>query len=190
MNLCGQPKCGQPQHGAGRPKDGWLNLRRTGDKDAPHGLWFCGEACLIYALTSGEVTAVATQPAITSMPDGLAALNRLAGTHLSVMTATPDRVSRALHHAFDRIVTGVRVEHARATHGRPSAEVLLAEAVGEKIETAVCATCHTERPITKFSCTEIDGRLYPAGPCRGCPEAESDPYSAAAKYARERAETA
>jgi predicted transcriptional regulator len=39
---CGQDRCGQPQQ-AGRPRRGWVQLKRAGDDVAP---WFCSLHCL------------------------------------------------------------------------------------------------------------------------------------------------
>jgi hypothetical protein len=38
---CGNPHCGQPQHGAGRPRTGWVQIKPA----AQIARWFCGWAC-------------------------------------------------------------------------------------------------------------------------------------------------
>lgn len=94
--LCGQRKCGAPA-GRGHPQVGWLMLHQaTGRYGKPRvDLWFCGARCLSYALT-GDVDAypeaeplVAGQQLSEFAAQAIAELNRMAGTHLTVMTATP-----------------------------------------------------------------------------------------------------
>lgn len=120
---CEHVACGRPQSGPGHPRRGWVKVHwsQTGEDD----IWFCSNRCAGAALTSA---ATPTEP-VAPQPyhKALAALNAMAGTHLTVMTATPARVAQALEIATMDLCreTGTRArEDAR---DRPTTVSLLAE---------------------------------------------------------------
>lgn len=149
MNTCGDPRCGRPQEGPGHPRSGWIRLHVAGspDKDT----WWCSRRCIgAGTMTWATRVYVEAPPAETRLED----LNRLAGgERLTLMTATPERVRRQLERAFAKVMAEVEEQARRDRRGRPTTEVLLAEAAGERIDTATCTRCGQEKPVSEFYAT-------------------------------------
>jgi hypothetical protein len=119
---CRDERCGRPQDGPGHPRRGWVRVSITGT-DAPP-LWFCGELHAALALL-GEAALTARPD--TDVPRALARLNQLAGTYLTVLTATPERVRCAIERALAHVTADVDEWQRRQDRRRPTFTELSAE---------------------------------------------------------------
>lgn len=129
-NCIEYPECGMPA-GRGHPKSGWVHVKVAGKWSG--GVWFCSTQCTVDALSDPDAE---PHPPAQTTATALAALNRLAGVHLSVMTATPVRVQRALDAAFARLVEEVAATARWDARDRPTTVDLLAELGADIEETA------------------------------------------------------
>lgn len=152
---CEFERCGELR-GKGRPPRGWYAVRRSGFNlvgvhDDSGWCWYCSIPCMVRSL--GVTVVDPAEPPQGRLDD----LNRLAGTSLTIMDATPHRVQSALARAFERVIHEVAVQKRRDARGRPTQAVLLAEAVGERIDTSICSQCNWEKPVAEFSPASGDG---------------------------------
>lgn len=106
---------------------GWVTVKVSGTGAKP--VHFCGpdhaQAALYYLATRSR--AHDAEPDAT-VPEVLVVLNRLAGTQLTVMNATGERVRRAVERAVAGVLRELDIWQARQVARRPGVVELLGEA--------------------------------------------------------------
>lgn len=106
---------------------GWVTVKVSATGAKP--VHFCGPdhaQVALYYLATRSRASEPEQPA--GVPEVLVTLNRLAGTHLTVMSATPTRVRRAIERAVASVLRELDAWQARQEARRPGVRELLGEA--------------------------------------------------------------